>query len=125
MRLRSKRGDQAAGQHGPYGPKAPRRRRKWPRRILNLALIAAVFMLGHAFGDGRISLQRHQPVSGNLPSKLDYTEVNQVYQSLKANYDGKLTKDQLEEGLKHGLATSTKDPYTVYFTAKEAKEFND
>jgi carboxyl-terminal processing protease len=27
--------------------------------------------------------------------------------------------------LKHGLAISTKDPYTSYFTAKEAKDFNE
>jgi carboxyl-terminal processing protease len=36
-----------------------------------------------------------------------------------------LNEQQLEDGLKHGLATATKDPYTVYFTPKEAKTFNE
>ena len=34
-----------------------------------------------------------------------------------------MTTAQLIEGLKHGLATATKDPYTVYFTSTEAKTF--
>jgi carboxyl-terminal processing protease len=95
------------------------------RTIRNLALVAVIFLFGMNVGNGRIDLQRKDAVSSNLPEKLDYTEVNQVYQSLKSNYDGKLTEQQLEEGLKHGLATATKDPYTVYFTAKEAKKFEE
>jgi carboxyl-terminal processing protease len=95
------------------------------RAIRNLALVAVIFLFGMNVGNGRIDLQRDDAVSSNLPEKLDYTEVNQVYQSLKSNYDGKLTEQQLEEGLKHGLATATKDPYTVYFTAKEAKKFEE
>lgn len=82
-------------------------------------------MLGVNVGSGQISLARHRAPSAGLPGRLNYGSVNQVYQSLKDNYDGKLTEEQLENGLKHGLANSTKDPYTVYFTAKEAKDFND
>ncbi len=43
---------------------------------------------------------------------------------LRENYDGKLTQSQILDGLKHGLAESTGDPYTEYFTASEAKAFN-
>ncbi|MDB5171014.1 MAG: peptidase, partial [Candidatus Saccharibacteria bacterium] len=95
------------------------------RSGVNVAILLAIFVVGVNVGNGRIDLQHHRSVSSNLPSKLDYNEVDQVYQSLKENYDGKLSADQLEEGLKHGLATSTKDPYTTYFTAKEAKAFSD
>lgn len=101
--------------------------RVWPRRLIQVVAIVAIFMLGTAVGDGRISLGWHhglQPVSGNLPARLDYNSVNQVYKSLKDNYDGKLSAAQLDEGLKHGLANATHDPYTAYFTAKEAKDFN-
>jgi len=63
-------------------------------------------------------------VNGTLPDKLDFSSVNTVYKSLKDNYDGKLTQGQLLDGLKHGLAQATGDPYTTYFTASEAKQFN-
>lgn len=92
---------------------------------LTLVLVGALlFTGGMAVGDGRISLRRHQPVSANLPAKLSFDTVNTVYQTLKDNYDGKLNKAELEDGLKHGLAEATNDPYTVYFTAKEASKFN-
>ncbi len=94
----------------------------------NVAILLFVFLIGVNLGNGRIDVYRwthhYKTVSGNLPSSLDYSQVNTVYQSLKDNYDGKLTEQQLEDGLKHGLAESTKDPYTEYFTAAEAKQFN-
>lgn len=85
-------------------------------------------MLGVATGDGRMASKLHlgrQPISKNLPDKLDYSSVDKLYQSLKDNYDGTLTATQLIDGLKHGLATATHDPYTVYFTASEAKTFSN
>lgn len=93
-----------------------------------VAVIIVVFSLGQAVGDGMINVNwpwKNQSVNGDLPDQLDYTSVNEVYQALKANYDGKLTETQLTDGLKHGLAASTNDPYTVFFTAKEAKTFNN
>ncbi|HWB38989.1 MAG TPA: S41 family peptidase [Candidatus Saccharimonadales bacterium] len=101
---------------------------RFSRGALILLILFGVFTLGMYVGEGRIKLPLgFQPHSenNNLPATLDYATVNQVYMSLKANYDGKLTESQLIDGLKHGLAESTKDPYTVYFTAKEAKDFND
>lgn len=89
-----------------------------------MIVIAAVFAAGVLVGNGTISIHRQHGVAGNLPAKLDYSSVNQVYQSLIQNYDGKLTETQLIDGLKHGLAAATNDPYTVYFTPKEAKAFN-
>lgn len=105
-------------------PVAAPKKRRWPRRLAKLLVLVAVFALGLGVGNGSISLHRQHGVAGKLPSKLDYTTVNQVYKSLVQNYDGKLTETQLEDGLKHGLAQSTGDPYTVYFTPKEAKAFN-
>lgn len=97
----------------------------WASRVLMLMIAAVIFITGIGVGDGRIQLH-HQfvPSNSSLPNTLDYTTVNQVYKTLKENYDGKLTATQLTDGLKHGLAEATKDPYTVYFTAKEAKAFN-
>lgn len=95
------------------------------RSVTNIIILLAIFTIGVNVGNGRIDLHHHDAVATDLPAKLDYSTVDQVYSSLKENYDGKLTETQLEEGLKHGLAASTKDPYTVYFTAKEAKDFNN
>jgi len=92
------------------------------------AVLAVVFLAGMALGNGWIGQHlpgAPRPVAKGLPSKLDYSSVNTVYQSLKANYNGQLTESQLIDGLKHGLAQSTNDPYTEYFTAAEAKQFND
>jgi carboxyl-terminal processing protease len=90
----------------------------------NIVILLVIFLVGVNVGNGRINLHKAHTQNGNLPAKLDYNSVNDVYQSLKDNYDGKLSEAQLEDGLKHGLAESTKDPYTVYFTAKEAQDFN-
>ncbi len=105
--------------------KPPRKRRRWPKRLVTVLVAALIFTAGFGVGNGNISWNQPNPVSGNLPNKLDYTSVDQVYKSLKENYDGKLNETQLENGLKHGLAAAANDPYTVYFTPKEAKDFNE
>jgi carboxyl-terminal processing protease len=100
---------------------------KFWRRLKVPVILAAVFLLGMGLGNGwfgRHEPGRTPPVAKNLPAKLDYSSVNTVYQSLKQNYDGQLNESQVLDGLKHGLAQSTNDPYTEYFTPKEAKQFN-
>jgi carboxyl-terminal processing protease len=116
MRLKPKRGD----------PSSEGRGSAWMRRLMSLPVAVLIFAVGVGVGNGQISVSLHhnKAVATNLPAKLDYDTVNTVYQSIKENYDGQLTETQLEDGLKHGLAQSTKDPYTTYFTAKEAKDFN-
>ncbi|MEO8104786.1 MAG: S41 family peptidase [Candidatus Saccharibacteria bacterium] len=108
-------------------PAATHQRGRWLNRFMMLVVVSVIFMVGVGVGDGRITpfFMRTKPVASDLPSKLDYSSVNQVYQSLKDNYDGKVSAGQLTDGLKHGLATATKDPYTVYFTSAEAKSFNN
>jgi len=97
---------------------------KWGAAVV---IVAAVFTIGYYDGNGQLMtlVPGHQVVATGLPNRLDYTTVNQVYQALRINYDGKLTETQLINGMKHGLAQSTNDPYTVYFTPQEAKAFND
>lgn len=87
-------------------------------------LVVLAFTVGNAVGDGRLSLSRggNYSVAG-LPEKLDYSSVDEVYKALRTSYDGKLTEAQVIDGLKDGLAESTKDPYTEFFTASEAKDF--
>jgi carboxyl-terminal processing protease len=99
----------------------------WQRPVVRRAglvvALAIVFVVGIGVGDGRLALGKPASVTG-LPEQLDYSSVNKVYQSIRENYNGKLTEQQLMNGLKHGLAEATNDPYTVYFTPKEAKNFD-
>lgn len=55
--------------------------------------------------------------------QLDLTTVQSLYKELAANYDGKLDPQKLIDGAKHGMVDSVGDPYTVYFTADETKQF--
>jgi len=88
--------------------------------------VVVIFGLGVVTGEGHlrlIDLHRYSSVTG-LPKTIDYSSVDHIYDTLRANYDGTLTESQILDGLKHGLANATKDPYTEYFTAKEAKAFD-
>lgn len=98
---------------------------KSPYIRITAGVVAAVliFGLGVNVGDNRISFNTGS-VNSNLPNSLNYASVNQVYQILKQKYDGTLTVNQLLNGMKEGLAQSTGDPYTEYFTAQEARQFN-
>lgn len=52
-------------------------------------------------------------------SRLDYSELNDVYNALAAKYDGQLDKEKLIEGAAKGLVGATGDEYTEYMTAEE------
>ncbi|HSX31693.1 MAG TPA: S41 family peptidase [Candidatus Saccharimonadales bacterium] len=85
-----------------------------------------IFDLGFWAGRGRIGFSSGTENQNKaLPANLDYTSVEQMYDTLKANYDGKLDTTKLLDGIKTGLAQSTGDPYTVYFNSKSAKDFNN
>jgi carboxyl-terminal processing protease len=90
-------------------------------------IILIIFSAGWAFGDGRIRFRPFAAPSVNksLPTHLDYSSVDAIYQQIKENYDGKLTETQLLDGIKTGLANSTGDPYTEYFNTKSATDFNN
>ena len=102
-------------------------RRGWVRFGAVVAVGLIVFILGVLVGNDTINIHiglLTADAHPGLPSKLDYRTVDQVYASLKANYNGPLTEGQLVDGLKQGLAEATNDPYTVYFNPAQAKEFD-
>ncbi|HEX8182043.1 MAG TPA: S41 family peptidase [Candidatus Saccharimonadales bacterium] len=105
-----------------------RKRGLFTRPWMILLLLVGAFGLGNAIGTGRLDLQggtsNFKSVSG-LPENLDYKNVEDLYDTLRTNYDGKLTEEQIQTGLKKGLAEATGDPYTEYFTAAKASEFLD
>lgn len=93
------------------------------KAVLAAFVIVGVFWGGVFVGQGHLAFGRYGDRTG-LPANLDLSSVGDVYQALRTNYDGALTEQQVIDGLKHGLANSTGDPYTSFFTAVESQEFN-
>ncbi len=100
-----------------------------PRAAAYAVAAAVIFLSGWGLGSGRIILNGNQifrkSVQKGLPANLDYTSVEQVYDTLKRDYDGQLDSQKLTDGLMSGLAAATGDPYTEYLNKDAAKDFND
>lgn len=102
-----------------------RSRRLSPSFIAGLVVAGVgIFVLGIFVGQGRINFLSHGfAARTGLSSTLDYPELDELYQTIRQNYDGKLTTAQIMDGLKHGMAESTGDPYTEYMSKTEASDF--
>jgi len=96
-------------------------------RVYLAAIVLVVLLLG--FVAGTRSKEIYGFVGPLVGVKietgtLEDSSLQDVYQTLKTHYNGKLSDDDLLEGAKHGMVAAAGDPYTVYFTPKEAEEFN-
>lgn len=99
-------------------------------RTLILSVIAGViFLTGFGIGNGRIVLNSDQlfrkSIQKNTANDLDYSSVEEVYDTLQRDFDGQLDAQKLMDGLKSGLANATGDPYTEYLNEKASKEFDE
>ena len=99
---------------------------------ISAVLIAIVFFsIGNWVGNGRLVFGNGRLFSINtnspqgLPNSLNYSAIQQEYNILKLNFDGKLTPQQLQDGLMSGLTTATGDPFTEYFNTSQANNFNN
>ncbi len=61
--------------------------------------------------------------NSTLSQNLDFTSTEKVYDLLKQKFDGELDMTKLSDGMKRGLVGAAGDPYTVYMSEQEAKEF--
>jgi carboxyl-terminal processing protease len=91
--------------------------------ILFLGLL--IFVAGVQTGNGNFAVLRSSSSNKGLPANLDYSGVERIYDQLRVKYDGQLTVDQLQDGLKKGLVAASGDPYTEYMPPKEAKDFDE
>lgn len=110
------------GKHEIEGSKRPLWQR-FGKSIVSVAVLLGVFSLGMGLGNGTISLQRGSQNEG-LPNQLNYASVTALYNKLRTTYDGKLSEQELIDGIRHGLVEAAGDPHTQFFTAAEAEEFN-
>jgi carboxyl-terminal processing protease len=96
--------------------------RHWPLKKIAGSLIVALLVFGAGVAVG------HNGVKGTpikASSQLNYSSVDQVYSVLKKDFDGNLDKTKLVDGIKSGLVSAAGDPYTEYFSAADAKTFNN
>ncbi len=96
-------------------------------RVYLAALVIIVMLIG--FVAGTRSEQLYAFVAPLIGTKvetatLDDKSLQNVYQALKANYNGKIDDAKLLEGAKHGMVAAVGDPYTTYFNEKETTDFN-
>jgi len=110
--------------HTKTAPKLKRKRLALKRASLLVSAIA-IFLLGLNIGNGRITIMSQTGVQKDLPNRLDYSSVDEVYKALKANFDGKLDTNALNDGMKKGLVNAAGDPHTEYFNASDYKDFNN
>lgn len=57
-------------------------------------------------------------------STTDWSELDEVYNTISSKYDGTLSRADAVEGAKKGIADAVGDVYTTYMTASEASDFN-
>lgn len=90
-----------------------------------VALLVAI-----ALGVGFIGGTRSDEILARIPflqtqssSTLNLRPVEQAYRALKSNYDGELDTRKLVEGATKGMIDAAGDPYTTYFSKKEASQY--
>ena len=106
--------------------------KKWKKASLAKALVGAfiIFWLGFYASDSdliNVDFIKHKEEqnSQNLPEQLDYSAVEEVYSKLKADFDGELDVNKLQDGLREGLVRAAGDPYTEFMDEKASKEFQE
>ncbi len=101
---------------------------KLAKLLLVVLIVSGIFSLGWLTGSGKIVVRPRtslEVVSSGLPTNLDLSSVEQLYDLLKERFDGQLDANTLQDGVKRGLVEAAGDPYTEYLTPKEAKEFRE
>jgi carboxyl-terminal processing protease len=88
---------------------------------LGAAIIAIVAVVSFVAGTRADTVT--WPWQDRNPSILDLSSVQHTYSMLQAKFDGDLDINALVEGANRGLVEASGDPYTVYFSEEEAKEF--
>lgn len=103
--------------------------KQWEERQVSLggAIIAGVvtlvvgFFVGVGWNHIAPSILPYLGFRSNASN--DWSALDEVYNSLIANYDGELDRSELIEGAKKGLVAAAGDVYTTYMDTKEATDY--
>ncbi|MBQ6355171.1 S41 family peptidase [Candidatus Saccharibacteria bacterium] len=108
-------------------------KKEWKERKVSLggAIIGAVVTLAVGLGLG---IYWNEVKDTFLPylgignsaqhkSNIDWSALDEVYNTLLNDYDGDIDKSAVIEGAKAGLVAALGDPYTEYMTADQASDY--
>jgi carboxyl-terminal processing protease len=93
-----------------------------------ILLLAGTLFVGIGIGNGTIEFGSDGTYRKSLQKEagnLSYAGIDELYNDLKAGFDGQLDPQKLEDGLKEGLVKAAGDPHTEYLTHEENKEFGE
>jgi len=105
-----------------------RRAKKHISANLWLIIIAVAIVLGYVAGLYHYQIEAAiGPVFGyNAHSgNIDLSSLQDTYNKLAANFDGKLDTTKLIQGANKGLVDAAGDTYTLYMTPQEATDYNN
>lgn len=91
-------------------------------------VIALTAALGYVAGSYHYQIEAAiGPVFGykSHSGNIDLTSLQQTYNQLAANYDGKLDTTLLIQGANRGLVDAAGDIYTVYMTPQESMDYSN
>ena len=106
-------------------------KQKWEEKKTSLgnAIIMSAVMLGAGIFVGVncnnwfSGFAPYLGIQGNVPSDVDWSPLNEVYNKLATTYNGEISKEEIVEGAKKGLVESLGDVYTVYMDSEETSDF--
>lgn len=105
------------------GARAPKTIRLRSALFVGVICALVAFVVGTRSDAMQLQFWKSNPGS---QSAINNNQLEEVYQTLKQKYAGQLPNNQeLSEGAARGLVAATGDPYTVFFSAAEAKQFAD
>ena len=99
--------------------------------LLLILLVAISFGGGFYLGKGRIDKNREIALGDKATSTsedaFDFNIYSEAWNSLRSDfvYKNKIKDKDMFYGSIKGLAASVKDPYTVFMTPEESKEFDN
>ena len=106
-------------------------RSPWYSLIFGLFFVVTAFgggfYLGHGDAQARPIAQNTQETKVDESESFDFNVYWETWATLKDNYfdKNKISNRDIFYGSLKGLAAAAKDPYTVFMTPEETKEFNE
>ncbi|HEX6258395.1 MAG TPA: S41 family peptidase [Candidatus Saccharimonadales bacterium] len=101
---------------------------KKPRHISRGTFIGSlliVLAIGFVAGTRSEQIAAFLPFIPKAQQGIDFSSLQETHRQLVNSYDGQLNQQKLIEGANKGLVEATGDPYSTYFTADEAAQFNN
>lgn len=88
---------------------------------VSVVIALASFVIGTRSNGLLLKLSGSQ--NAQLSDTLNLASVQDVYQAMRSKFNGNLDTNKLIDGAKKGMVEAAGDPYTVFFTDAEAKQF--